>query len=43
MEEKSKLKDYIGCGLSSLIGLTIFAAFSMLMFWLCMKCTGYHI
>lgn len=41
MEDNSNsVKDYVGCGLTSLIGLLIYGGFGMFMFWLCMQCTG---
>ena len=41
MENKgNSVKDYAGCGFTSLLGLLIFGGFCMFMFWLTMQCTG---
>lgn len=39
-ETNNSVTDFIGCGFSSLIGLAIFTAISMFMFWVCMQCMG---
>jgi hypothetical protein len=44
MENKeNSVKDYAGCGFTSLFGLLIIGGFGMFMFWLMMKCTGTEI
>ena len=41
MENKgNSVKDYAGCGFTSVLGLLIFGGFCMFMFWLTMQCTG---
>ena len=41
MEKKGdSLKDFLGCGLTSLLGLLLFGGFCVLMFWICLKLTG---
>ena len=39
-DKEHPIMDAIGCGFSSLIGLCIYGGISLLMFWLCVKCTG---
>ena len=42
MEEKGiSVKDYAGCGFTSILGLLVFGGFCMFMFWLVIQCTGY--
>ena len=43
MEEKTKVKDFIGCGFTSLIGLLVFGGFCVFMFWLCMQIFGWEL
>lgn len=43
MEERTKIKDIIGCGFTSLLGLALFGGFCMFMFWICMKIFGWEL
>ena len=36
----NSVKDFVGCGFTSLLGLLIFGGFCVLMFWLTMQCSG---